>query len=196
MENKVNGKFIIIIMVLCLVFIGLVIAGIVLFNNREPKVINKNEHGAKILLNYTNDVSGLTLTKLNPTIDNVGMQDLTDGNYLDFSVEVKLDNATSVKYEIAAVKDSTNSTVKDEDIRIYLEKENSGTYTKVFIPSKFEPLTKKSDLGSPKGSMVLVTTKKTNSKPDNYRLRMWVSDKATIQDGTYSIMLKVNGKAY
>lgn len=195
MENKVNNKFVIFIIVLCLLFICLIITGVVMFNNREPEVINKSEHGAKILLNYTSNTNGLMVKKLNPIVDNVGMQDLTEDNYLDFSVEVKLDNATSVKYEIAAIKDSVNCTVKDEDIKIYLEKENSGTYTKVFAPAKFEPLTKKTDIGSPKGSMVLVTTKKTNSKPDNYRLRIWVSDKATVQDGTYSVILQVNGKA-
>lgn len=43
--------------------------------------------------------------------------------------------------------------------------------------------------------MVLLKVKKTSSGNDNYRLRMWVSDQANIQEvKTYSIRINVYGK--
>ena len=36
-------------------------------------------------------------------------------------IDVKLDNAPSVEYEISAVKDKSKSTIADSDIKIYLE---------------------------------------------------------------------------
>ena len=197
MENKkdLSKNFWYLIVGICTLLVIIIIIAFVVFSNRKPEVIEKNENGANIVLNYTSNVSGLKLTDITPTTDAVGMKNLKDEEYFDFSVEVALDNARGVEYEISAVKDTKNSTISDDDIKIYLEKEKSGTYTKVFGPDKFKPLKKKTEIGSEKGSMVLIKTKKTNSIADNYRLRMWLSDKSNVTSGTYAIEIVVNGKA-
>lgn len=194
MNSKDSKKsFIVLIVSVIILLLGLIIAGFVLFSMQGQKVIEEEENGADIILNYSSDDSGLLIKNASKTKDDDGILNLKDGEYFDFSIEVLLDNASSVEYEVSIEKDEDNSTISDEDIKIYLEKEKEGTYTKVFGPSKFTPLKKTSKYGSKKGSMPLVEVKKTNSSTDNYRLRMWLSDKSSLNSGTYSVNVEVNG---
>ena len=139
--------------------------------------------------------TGLNLKNLTPVTDSVAMKDLTDQYYFDFFIDVDLKNATYIEYEISVIKNDKECSITNDDIRIYLEKEQSGTYTKVFGPSKFIPLKEDTKLGSLKNSMVLVKNKALKSSKDNYRLRMWLSDQSLLQSGNYSIDVVVNGKA-
>ena len=196
MDSKESRHAFIILMVsVSVLLIGLIAVGYVVFSLKGKDVIEEEENGADIILNYSSNISGLQIRNAEKIKDEDGIIDLTDGQYFDFSIETLLDNATNVEYEISVVKDVVNSTIPDEDIKIYLEKEKDGTYTKVFGPSKFTPLKKTSKLGSKKGSMPIKKNKKTNSNTDNYRLRMWLSDKSQLNSGTYSIDVLVNGVA-
>lgn len=194
-SNNSKKSFTILMLLVTVILIGLIVLGFVMFYTKGQETVEEEENGADIILNYSTNNSGLQLKNISPTKDEEGMINLKEGEYFDFSIEVVLDNATSVEYEISLEKDVINSTVSDDDIRIYLEKEKDGTYTKVFGPEKFTPLKKKSEFGSNKGSMPLLTVKKTNSNADNYRLRIWLSDKSVITDGTYSVDVEVNGIA-
>lgn len=195
-ENKEEiPKFLVFILCLCVVFIIIIAIGFAVFMNRREEVIENEENGANVILNYSADKNEIKITKATPTTDQVGIKKLEDGEYFDFSVETELDNAPSLEYEIAIVKDKVNSNISDDDIRIYLEKEKSGTFTKVFGPDKYKPLKKKNKFGTDVGSMVLVDTKKTNTSTDNYRLRIWLSDKSVTTDGNYSVKVVVNALA-
>lgn len=190
-----KGAFIILMLTVVLILSGLIVAGYIAFSLREQEVVEEEENGADIVLNYSTNYSGLEIKSATKMKDDDGIVNLKEGEYFDFSIEVLLDNAASVEYEVSIEKDEANSTIPDSDIRIYLEKEKEGTYTKVFGPEKFTPLKKASKHGSKKGSMPLVEVKKTNSNTDNYRLRMWLSDKSTLTTGTYSVNVEVNGIA-
>ena len=180
---------------ICLLFIVIITVGFIAFSNRKDEVIEKNENGGKITLNYTNNITGLSLKDIVPTTDSVAMKELKDGKYFDFFIDVEVNGASSIEYEISAIKDNKNSNISNDDIRIYLEKEKSGTYTKVFGPSKYIPIKKDSDLGSQKDSMILVKSKAIRSSKDNYRLRMWLSDKSVMEKGNFTIDVVVNGIA-
>lgn len=193
--NELSKGFWCVLIVICLVLIVFIAAGFAIFSNKDDEIIDKVEDGGNITLNYTNNVTGLSIINSAPITDSLGMKKFEDGDYFDFSVKVELDNATSIEYEISAIKDTKNSTISDDDIRIYLEKENSGTYSTVFGPEKFTALKKESSLGSPEGSMVLTSVKSKKSITDNYRLRLWLSDKSMLTAGNYSLEIIVNGKA-
>ena len=196
MDSKNSGRAFIILMVsVTLLLIGLIVTGFIIFSSREKDIIEEEENGADIILNYSSNVSGIQLRNATKVKDEEGIVGLKDGEYFDFSIEVLLDNASNVEYEISIVKDIIRSNISDNDIRIYLEKEKEGTYTKVFGPDKYTPLKKKSEFGSKKGSMPILAVKKTNSRVDNYRLRIWLSDKASVDTGNYSIDVEVNGVA-
>ena len=196
MDKKDSNKsFIILMLSVTIVLIGLIVCGFVYFSLKGQEVVEEEENGADIILNYSSNNSGLQIKNASKTKDDDGILNLKDGEYFDFSIEVVLDNAKKVDYEISVEKDEVNSTIPDDDIKIYLEKEKEGTYTKVFGPSKFTALKKDSSYGSKKGSMPLIQVKKTNSSTDNYRLRMWLSDKSNLSSGTYSVDVLVNGIA-
>lgn len=199
MENKKSGElsrnFWYVLLGVCLVLI--VFVGIIffLFANREEEVIEKKVKGGNIVLNYTNNITGLNLTQITPTEDSVGMKNDKEGQYFDFTVDIDVDEANSIEYEIAVIKNERISTLSDDDMKIYLEKEESGTYNKVFGPSVYKSLKKDTKLGSPEGSMVLVKEKTTKSLKDNYRLRLWLSSSSVVQTGNYSVEVVINGKA-
>lgn len=199
MKNKIAGElsknFWFVLTGVCIVLV--VFVGIIFFAfaNREEEVIEKKVKGGNILLNYTNDITGLTITKATPVTDAVGMKNDKDGQYFDFSIDIDLDSATEIDYEIAVAKDEKLSTIKDDDIRIYLEKEITGTYEKVFGPESYKELEKDSKLGSPEGSMVILKDSTKKGLKENYRLRMWLSNKSVTKDGNYSVEVLVNGKA-
>ena len=130
-----------------------------------------------------------------PTSDMVGVQSVEDGTFFDFSVDTSIDEATSIDYEISITKDKKTCNLPDEDIRIYLEKEESGTYAKVFGPDMFVGLKKETKIGSKKASMVIQSASKTKNSIDNYRLRIWLSDKSLVADNYCNIEVFVNGKA-
>ena len=192
-KEKSGNGFFVVMLIICAVLITLIVFGFIVFINREEEVIEKEENGASIVLNYTSNISGLRIKEATPTTDEVGEKNLNEEEYFDFSVEVSLDNASAVEYEISLVKNQVNSNISNDDIKIYLEKEKSGTYTKVFGPDKFTPLKKNTKLGSKKGSMSLLSVRKTNSTADNYRLRVWLSDKSPLDKGDYEVDVEVNG---
>ena len=199
MENKKSGElsrsFWYALLGMCLVlviFIGIVFF---LFANREEEVIEKKIKGGNILLNYTNDITGLSISKATPVTDAVGMKNDKEGRYFDLTEDIDLDDAKSIDYEIAVIKNESASTINDDDIKIYLEKEDSGTYSKVFGPESYKPIKKDSKLGSPEDSMILIKDTTKKALKDNYRLRMWLSDKGLSKSGNYSVEVVVNGKA-
>jgi len=196
MENKkdLSKKFWLTLIIIFLVLIVLVAVGFGIFATREDEVIIQKENGGNIVLNYSSNVSGLKLTNAIPTTNSVGIKKSEDGEYFDFSVDVMLDNAASIDYELSLVKDSKNSTIPDEDIRIYLEQEKSGTYTSVLEPQKFLPIGKDNEFGTKAGSMILTHVKKTKTATDHYRLRIWLCDTSIIANGTYSVEVVINGK--
>lgn len=199
MKNKKNGElsrtFWYIIVAICLVLIIFIGVMFFMFANRKDEIIEKELNGGNIQLNYTNNITGLSIVKAVPITDAIGMKSDKEGQFFDFSLDIEVDEASVIEYEIAAIKNETASTINNEDIRIYLEKEESGTYSKIFGPQEYKPLEKDSKLGSPEGSMVLVKDKTKDSLKDNYRLRMWLSNKSLTKNGNYSVEIVVNGIA-
>lgn len=194
-EVKQSNCFWYLIVGIIFVMILVVSIGFIAFSNREDEVIEKNSDGAKVYLNYSSDIPGLKVFNMSPTFDEVAINDLKDGTYFDFSVEVDMLKANEYEYEISVVKDINNSSISDDDIRVYLEKEDSGSYVRVFEPNKYSALKKKSDLGSSKGSMVLFTDSCSKDCSNNYRLKIWLADSATTTIGSYGVDVMVNGIA-
>lgn len=160
----------------------------------EQNKQSKDDVKANVSMTYTESTNGISIENASPTSDEVGKKLNGKNEYFDFTVSTKNPNKSKVVYEIAAVKDK-NSTISDNDIRIYLEKQVSGTYEEIVKPQPFKPIAKNSKIGSPKGSMLLKKVKTKVSSNDNYRLRMWLSDKANIQDvKTYAVKINVYGK--
>lgn len=194
-ENKEYSKKIIISLILVIILVLLVIClSFSAYIKMEQNKQSKDDVKANVSMTYTESTNGISIENASPTSDEVGKKLNGKNEYFDFTVSTKNPNKSKVVYEIAAVKDK-NSTISDDDIRIYLEKQVSGTYEEIIKPQPFKPIAKNSKIGSPKGSMLLKKVKTKVSSNDNYRLRMWLSDKANIQDvKTYAVKINVYGK--
>ena len=195
MENKekLSKKFWIIILSICSILLLFVIIGFVVFSNRKATVIEKNEDGGKAYLKYATNNNVFTIKNANPTKDEEGIKLNSEGSYYDFSVDTSILKASSIEYEVSIKK--ITKTINDKDIIVYLEKEESGTYNSVLKPKVFTPIKSNSDLGTPKGSMVLTSGVNKKSKIDNYRLRVWFSEKSQQKDATVSLEIELNAKA-
>lgn len=198
MEEKKgsNGKLAILIACISIVLLALLLVGIIVFFNQPKEVVNENKEGGSVSLSYTDSKNVLSIVGATPLDDSVAIKDLTGDNYFEFSVETKLKEASEVDYEIA-IKKNTTSTIEDKDIKIYLEKENSGSYAKVFGPDKFTGLKKATELGTKKGEMVLTKVTNRKSVVENYRLKIWLSSTAIPSEtnNSYSVEILLNGKA-
>lgn len=196
-DNSGKAKLIIIISIISVLLLLLLVIMIVAFYNKPKEVITNKKVGGEVNITYTDKSSTLNVVNLTPVEDSAAIKDLTGDNYFEFSVETKVQGAKEVNYEIAITKNADKSTINDGDIKIYLEKENSGSYSKVFGPSKFKGISKASDLGTPKGSMVLAKVTNKKSIIENYRLKVWLSN--TASPGTvpqnYSLDINLVGDA-
>ena len=192
-KRELTKSFWITWLIIIFILILVVAIGFGLFVNRKEEVIVNEENGGNVVLNYSSNVAGLKIVNATPITDAVGIKKSDEGDYFDFSVESKLDNAASLEYELSLTKNKKTSTISDDDIRIYLEKEESGTYTAVFEPKAFEALKKDNEYGTKTGDMVLVHTKKTKATVDHYRLRMWLRDQSLVPNGTYEVEINVTG---
>lgn len=203
-ENKSNSsKFIfisvilvtiLVILVLCLSFTAFKKA-----TSEDGTNSNNDSNGngginSKISMTYTENMNGISIQDALPTSDEVGKHLNGKGEYFDFTIKSNIVNG-SITYEIAAIKDKS-STISDNSIKLYLEKQNSGSYEQVMEPTIFKSITKKSKIGSPNGSMVLYKLNRKKSGTDNYRLRMWIKEDAVVEmDKSYTVKVNVYGKA-
>ena len=197
MESKSKTKNIVIFLVLLsIVLIAVIAVAFTMFFKEQEKNVKEVVKTGTVSMNYKTEVNGLQLNSITPVANDVAMENRAEGSYFDFSVSSDIDSDTTVDYEIALVKDDS-SMISDSDIMVYLEKQTSGTYSKVDEPKEFTPIKKKTELGSPAKSMVLSKFSLSANQVDNYRLRIWVKEGAVITDpnATYKVRVNVYGKA-
>lgn len=196
MENNYRTRNVVFIVLgISLILILVVVFAFMMFFREQKQNVNEVVKNSVVTMNYKTSTNEFSLTNLTPMSNESG-KDLRDGgSYFDFSVSSKMDEDASVQYEIALIKDDS-STIPDNDIVVYLEKQSSGTYAKVEDPTVFTPIKKKTTLGSPAKSMVLDKVNLSSEKEVNYRLRLWVREGAVVDpSATYSVKIKVFGQA-
>ena len=86
------------------------------------------------------------------------------------------------------------NSISDNDIKVYLEKEDSGSYNSILKPVKYTPLKKKTELGTKNGMVITKQVVKKNTI-DNYRLRIWLSDSSKSASGNYAVEININAIA-
>lgn len=169
------------------------------FANKKDDVVKAFDSGA-VLMTYKTEDNTFLVSDFKSYTDEEGKK-LGEEYYYEFSVSTSLEDSEEIAYEISLIKDKELSTLKDSDIKIYLEQQESGSFVEVMPPTNYSAIDKQSKFGSEKGSMVLANVVKKKDSVDNYRLRVWVAEGVTItnEDGVIpSCVLKVNvnGKAY
>lgn len=191
-EDK-NGKLYFILMsVLLIVLLVIGISVVSVTFTKKGDKINTITTG-NISLDFTEDTNGITITNAMPTTDAIGKTLSKTGEYFDFSVISTLTGPANITYEISAVK-TKNSTLNNNNVKLYLEKKQSGTYVEAMKPTKFTPLSSKSNIGSEEGTMILYRKTVNKTQTDNYRLRMWLSDDTKVDNvsRTFTVQVVIN----
>ena len=190
MDNKgISKKTIILIAVISAVLLLVVLVLFKVFLKNNNSVVEKD--GGTVVMSYTNENHTFYLFSNKSISNDDGMKLAKKSEYFDFSVNCKLEDSSSLDYEI--VLESKEKTSLISKLNVYLEIENSGTYVKVFEPVHFEAIKTKSEYGAPVGSMVLSTVHKDKDSIDNYRLRVWVDESETITEAeAEKIALEIN----
>ena len=190
LKEEKNGKlYFILIALLLIVLLVIGISAVAVTVTKKGDKVNTITTG-NISLDYTEDNNGITITNAMPTTDATGKTLSKNNEYFDFNVISTISGSANITYEISAVK-SSNSTLDNNDVKLYLEKNQLGKYVEVMEPTKLKPLTSKSDIGSEKGTMLLYKETVNKTTTDNYRLRMWLSDKAKVDNISRTFTVQV-----
>lgn len=195
MISKYKTKnVVLIVLASSIIFILIIVFAFMMFFKQQKENVNEVVKNSIVTMNYKTPTNSFKIVNLTPMSNEVGKDLREEGSYFDFSVSSKISSDDSVQYEITLVKDE-NSNISDNDIVVYLEKQNSGTYAKVADPQIFTPIGKTTSLGSPAKSMVLDEVTLSSEKVENYRLRLWVREGAIVDSTSeYSVTVKVFAK--
>ncbi len=187
-KKGVSKKVICWIILISVLIILIVVLVFGLLSNKKEDTVQEYNSGV-ITMSYT-DSNVFKFTNLVPLTDSLGK---TSDQYFDFVVNTKLEDSDEIDYEIAVSIIEDESNVTGDYVKFYLEKQNSGSFSKVFGPSIFEGITTASKLSTPAGSMVLLEDTKKKDSTDNYRLRVFLDEKSIVStDAVYYVSVKVD----
>lgn len=193
-EKESNNKIFIIIICLFIFIIMVIGVSMATFTyTKEKDSVNTISTG-NIYLNYNEDTNGINITNAYPMSDDLGKVLTNENQYFDFSVDASISGDVVADYEISAIKD-TNSTLSNDEVKLYLEKEVNNNYEEVMAPKNYTPLNKSTDLGTMAGSMLLDSGSFSKSSSVSYRLRMWVDSDTVVDDLVKNFRVTVSVKA-
>jgi hypothetical protein len=190
-DDNSAKKILIVALLLTLLIFGVVGISFATFNKAEQTTSDNTISTGTISMTYTENTNGISITNALPTTDTAGKVLNGDKQYFDFTVSSTITGDATINYEITAIKDQ-NSSISNNYIKLYLEKETSNSYKEVMKPTYFTPITAKTTDGSPTGSMVLASGTLSKNVTENYRLRMWLADNAPTDLGSKYFMVRVN----
>ncbi len=191
-ENRKGSLFISILalLILFVAIFGVSFATITFTNNdNSSNTIRTGE----LRMYYTEDTNGISIENAMPMSDDVGMKMNAENQYFDFTVGTTIKGKATISYEISAEKD-VNSTLKNENVKLYLEKKRGAIYEQEMAPTVFTPLKKQTDWGTEKGTMLLATGTSKQTEEIQYRLRMWVKQDTVITGTSENFTVRVNVK--
>ena len=193
-KKESNNKiFIVIICLFIFIFMVIGVSMATFTYTKEKDSVNTISTG-NVSLNYTENTNGIDITNAYPMSDEVG-RTLTDENqYFDFSIDASIKGDVVANYEIAAEK-VENSTLSNDEVKLYLEKETNNSYEEVMAPKHFTPLTKSTELGTMAGTMLLDSGSVSKTTTINYRLRMWVDSNTVVSELEKNFGVRVSIKA-
>ena len=190
------------ILIIIVVGVSYAVFSSTLIGTKENKIST-----GSISMSYIESTNGISLTNAMPIEDEEGKNLASLNEIFDFNVSVSVAGMSNIKYEVVATKiDGLLENIDDKYVRLYLEKKASGEYTSTpitNIPQPFIPLENDSELGSPTGSMILYNgqflndSSSLNKYSEDFRLRMWLSKDAIIDDITriFQIRIDIHSKA-
>ncbi len=201
MKNK--KKIILLIIILLLLILATIGVTFAAFTFSQEGAVENMLESSTVMLTYTEGKTGITLNEAYPISDEKGKVLVGENNVFDFTVQATLGKSTLIGYEVTAVKiPITDMTpLEDSEVKLYLERaiDPDTAYESIVEPTNFIPGDNQSEIGSPKGAMILDSRTFTNEGTTihNYRLRLWVDENTEIPNGEtrkYGVKINVYAK--
>ena len=163
-------------------------------NNKKDKYFDS---GA-VVMTYSENSNIFFIDNMVPLVDDIAKVNNIDGHYYDFTINVDLGDSKAIDYEIGLLIDDEFTTSLPETVKIYLEKQESGTYIPVSEPITFDQLNDYSSYGASVGTKIIAKVSSEESVSHNYRLRMWLTDGTVVSPDvvqSFGVAINVYGKA-
>ena len=202
MDNSLSRQILLSILGIAILIVAVVGVSYAVFTTTiDGSKINVINTGT-ISMSFIESSNGISISNAMPISDEEGKLLIGNNNVFDFVVSSSIAGATILNYEIVAEKVLVDGEeLSDSDIKIYLEKLVNGEYVATDITSTPKGFIKNgniSEIGSKEQEMTLHYDNFQNldgskkSFSDNYRLRMWLSEDALIDDVSRTFQIKIN----
>ena len=149
-----------------------------------------------ITFEYLEGDSVIDINDALPVSDEVGVKQTKS---FDFQVSSAIRGNTTVFYEVRAKSLTVDNKIDNQYVKIYLEKKDGGDFSTVLSPTTFRenPNTSLTNISVDTNTMLLYSGRFSGKKAtttnysDEFRLKMWLSDKYLIDDVSRSFKIKV-----
>lgn len=149
-----------------------------------------------ITFEYLEGDSVIDINDALPVSDEVGVKQTKS---FDFLVSSAIRGNTTVFYEVRAKSLTVDNKIDNQYVKIYLEKKDGGDFSTILSPTTFKenPNTSLTNISVDTNTMLLYSGKFSGKKAattnysDEFRLKMWLSDKYLIDDVSRSFKIKV-----
>lgn len=149
-----------------------------------------------ITFEYLEGDSVIDINDALPVSDEVGVKQTKS---FDFQVSSAIRGNTTVFYEVRAKSLTVDNKIDNQYVKIYLEKKDGDDFSMVLSPTTFKenPNTSLTNISVDTNTMLLYSGKFSGKKAattnysDEFRLKMWLSDKYLIDDVSRSFKIKV-----
>lgn len=149
-----------------------------------------------ITFEYLEGDSVIDINDALPISDEVGVKQTKS---FDFQVSSAIRGNTTVFYEVRAKSLTVDNKIDNQYVKIYLEKKDGGDFSTVLSPTAFKenPNTSLTNISVDTNTMLLYSGRFSGKKAtttnysDEFRLKMWLSDKYFIDDVSRSFKIKV-----
>ena len=184
-KNGVSKKLVLGLGCVSVIVLCVIIVTLVVFMNNQKNNSEQFYDSGSVVMTYAEN-------------SNIFFINNMSGQYYDFTVNAELGDSKQTDYEIVLKIDNNFTSIDSKDVKVYLEKQESGSYVPVLEPISFDSLSSKSECGAPNNSKILTKISNTKSSVNNYRLRMWVDSNTTLTLDTvnsFGIEINVYGKS-
>ena len=148
-----------------------------------------------ITFEYLEGDSVIDINDALPVSDEVGVKQTKS---FDFQVSSAIRGNTTVFYEVRAKSLTVDNKIDNQYVKIYLEKKDGDDFSMVLSPTTFKenPNTSLTNISVDTNTMLLYSGRFSGKKAtttnysDEFRLKMWLSDKYLIDDVSRSFKIK------
>ncbi len=153
----------------------------------QGEKINAITTGAIQMSYIESNTNVISIENAIPISDYIGKQ---QEEYFDFALTSSISGIIKINYNIVAKQVPTLNSLEPNQIKVYLEKKEGGTYQQVLEPTIFNPTSV--------DGMILYKGTFDNSENDtkefidNYRFRMWINETEQLSDTVKTFKIKIN----